>query len=131
MLIDLIGYPMGSLEDVSISNAYISLKSLYSFERNKNISSLVELGRTINKNYSIDDAITYITHNSGRYDKFKEINVKNSKNTAMIDEMLGYNKTILQKVERLFFNISYGIVLRNYYKKYRQMHLKEFYIING
>lgn len=131
MLISLINYPIASLEDISISDAYMSLNLLYKFERDKNISSLVRLGRRIDKNYSSDNAIKYITYNSGRYDKFKKIDIKDNKYITVIDEALGYNKTIFQKIERLFFKISEGIMLRNYHKKYRQMHLKEFYTING
>lgn len=129
MLISLINYPMDSLEDISISDAYMSLNLLYKFERDKNISSLVRLGRRIDKNFSNDNAIKYITYNSGKYDRFKKIDIEDEFITKM-DEMLGYNKTIFQKIERLFFNISYGIMLKNYYKKYRQIHLKEFYTIN-
>ena len=131
MLINLIDYPTCSIEDISISDTYMSLKYLYNFERDKNISSLVRLGHTINKNYSSDDAIKYITYNSGKYDKFKKIDIKGNKYVTMIDEALGYNKTIFQKIERLFFNISYGIMLKNYYKKYRRMHLEEFKTTNG
>ena len=117
MLLDLINYPMGSLEDMCISNAYNTLGFLYMFERDKNISSVTRLGRIICKNYSSDDAIKYITYNSGRYDKFKKIDIEDEFITKM-DEALGCNKTIFQKIERLFFNISYGIMLKNYYKKY-------------
>lgn len=129
-LINLINYPMGSIEDMCIADIYMNLDFLYEFERYKNISSLTRLGRRIDENFSSDDAIRYITYNSGRYDKFKENDIKDSKYVTMIDEALGNNKTIFQKIERLFFNISHRIMLRNYHKKYRQMHLKEFYTIN-
>lgn len=132
MLINLTKYPMGSIEDVCIAYTYTNLDSLYEFEKKENISSLTKLGRTINNNiYSKSDAIKYIERVSEQYDKFKKIGIKDDDYIKMSDKVFGFNKTIFQKIKRLFFNISVGIMLRNYHKKYREIHIKEFYTING
>lgn len=129
-LLDLIEYPILSPEDLAVAEAYTSLKSLYKFEKNNNLSSLVGFTSFSPINFSKEDAIKYITSQSEKYDNFK-IEIKDSELIKELDKVYGQNVTITQKIIRMFSNLCHGIMLKNYYKKYRQIHLNDFYMINS